>query len=298
MEWTTDRRIGMQTGILFIIGLVVLDFVLIGVIGTQPISFTTFISVLTILASLPLVTLIVYQLIGLNRSGYSLDRNTLTISWGPIHQLVPTASIERIMLGHEVQGRIKKFRGWRWPGLAVGQAEVPEAGLTLFYASAPRQQQLVIITPMLSYVISPTDIPGFIEAIKARYELGPTQNTPQTSIHPALFDWALWRERIAIWFEVLACGLCAALFAFMCLRYPNLPKSLPLHYSLTGEADRFGSPAQLFILPVIGLIALLGNTAVGGLVYRRERMAAYVLWGGAILVQVLLWIGAINLLRA
>jgi len=36
---------------------------------------------------------------------------------------------------------------------------------------------------------------------------------------------------------------------------------------------------------------------LGGLFYRREQMASYLLWGGAIIVQLLLWIGAVNLLK-
>jgi hypothetical protein len=31
--------------------------------------------------------------------------------------------------------------------------------------------------------------------------------------------------------------------------------------------------------------------------YRREQVASYLLWGGTIVVQVLLWIGTVNLLR-
>ena len=296
MEFITDRRIGTQTSILFIIALVLLDVVLIGLIGSQPIGFITFAAGLTMVATLPLIGLIIYQLIGLARSGYSVDRNSLTITWGPIRQIIPTASIHRIMLGSEIEGRIK-FRGWRWPGMMVGQGEVPEAGLTLFYSTAPTAHQLIVITSALSYAISPTDVVGFIEAIKARYELGPTQDLPQVSVHPPLLDWPLWRDRLAYGLELMGFGLCAALFAFVCIRYPDLPTRLPLHYTISGLADRFGPPSQSFILPLIGLLALIGNTLAGIAIYRRERMASYVLWGGTIFVQVLLWTGAINLLR-
>src|SRR5512143_844358 len=135
-EWITDKRIGTQTGILLILLLIVLDFIAIGVIGSQPIGPVTFFMGLLALISLPLIGLIVYQLVGLAQSGYALDRNSLTIVWGPIRQVVPTEAIQRIMLGTEVPGGVKRFRGWRWPGLMQGQAEVNEAGFTLFYASS------------------------------------------------------------------------------------------------------------------------------------------------------------------
>lgn len=296
MEWITDRRIGSQTGVLFIIAIVMVDIILIGLIITQPISLLTFVAGLLAIFTLPLIALIVYQLRGLGRSGYALDRNALTIFWGPIKQIVPTAAIQRIMLGSEIEGRIK-FSGWRWPGLMVGQGEVPDAGFTLFYSTVALSEQLIVITPTISYAISPTDVAGFIESIKARYELGPTQELEQTSERPPIFEWPLWRDRLMYVFGLIGFVLCAALFAFVCIRYADLPAKLPLHYTAEGLPDRFGSPAQAFILPLIGLLAFVGNSLLGLWVYRREQMTAYVLWGGMIFVQLLLWVGTLNVLK-
>ncbi len=297
MEWLTDKRTGTQTGLLFIVGLVVLDiFCLIG-ITTQPIGPLTFILSLIILGSIPLLALIGYQLYGLARSGYDVDRNAVTIQWGPIKQIVPVESIQRIMLGTEVEGRVEYFRGWRWPGLMQGQGFLSEAELTVFYASTSLPQQLILVTPSISYAISPADTAGFIESIKARYELGPTQAIEQTSEHPAFFDWPLWSDRIAHYLLITGATMCLLLFGLVSLRYPTLPAILPLHYNALGLPDRTGPATQVFLLPFIGLLALVTNTLLGGLFYRRERVAAYLLWGGTIVVQVLLWIGTVNLLR-
>ncbi|MFN8597185.1 MAG: PH domain-containing protein [Anaerolineae bacterium] len=296
-EWITDKRIGTQTGILLILLLIVLDFVAVGVIGSQPIGPVTFFMGLFMLISLPLIGVIIYQLAGLARSGYALDRNSLTIVWGPIRQMVPTEAIQRIMLGTEVQGGARRFRGWRWPGLMQGQAEVNEAGLTLFYASSALKNQLIVVTPTISYAISPTDAAGFIESIKARYELGPTQAIEQTTHHPPLFDWPLWRDRLAWGFSGLTLVALIGLFALICFRYPDLPARLPMHYSVAGLVDRVGVRSDVFILPVIGVMTLLVNVVIGVMVYQRERMASYVLWGGMLLVQFLLWVGAFNLLK-
>lgn len=297
-EWITDKRIGTQTGILLILLLIVLDFIAIGVIGSQPIGPVTFFMGLLALISLPLIGLIVYQLVGLAQSGYALDRNSLTIVWGPIRQVVPTEAIQRIMLGTEVPGGVKRFRGWRWPGLMQGQAEINEAGFTLFYASSALKNQLIVVTPTISYAISPTDAAGFIESIKARYELGPTQAIEQTTYHPPVFDWPLWRDRLAWAFGGLTLTALIGLFALICFRYPDLPARLPMHYSVAGLVDRVGVRSDVFILPVIGAMTLLVNVLIGMVVYQRERMASYVLWGGMVLVQFLLWVGAFNLLKA
>jgi len=296
-EWLTDKRIGTQTGILLILLLVVLDFIAIAVMSSQPIGPLTFFLSLWIALSLPLIGLVAYQVYGISRSGYALDRNTLTIVWGPIRQVVPTEAIQRIMLGTEVEGGVRRFRGWRWPGLMHGQGEVAEAGLTLFYASNSLQNQLIVVTPTLSYAISPADVPGFIESIKARYELGPTQAVEQTTQRPAFFDWELWRDRLAYVFAAAGFAMLALLFALICFRFPDLPPRVTLHFNAAGLADRSGPASDVFILPLIGVMALTVNTGLGLLVYQRERMAAYVLWGGALLVQLLLWVGAWNVLR-
>jgi hypothetical protein len=297
MEWLTDKRTGTQTGLLFIVGLVVLDiFCLIGV-TTQPIGPLTFVLSLIILGSLPLLALIGYQLYGLARSGYDVDRNAVTIQWGSVKQIVPVESIQRIMLGTEVEGRVQYFRGWRWPGLMQGQGYLSEAELTVFYASTSLPQQLILITPGISYAISPADAAGFIESIKARYELGPTQAVEQTTQHPAFFDWPLWNDRLAHYLLITGATMCLLLFGLMSLRFPTLPPTLPLRYDALGQPERIGPASQLFLLPLIGLVALLVNTLLGGALYRREHMASYLLWGGTIVVQVLLWIGTVNLLR-
>jgi Bacterial PH domain/Domain of unknown function (DUF1648) len=297
MEWLTDKRTGTQTGLLFIIGLVVLDIFCLVAMTTRPIGPLTFILALIVLGSIPVLALIGYQLYGLARSGYDVDRNAVTIQWGPVKQIVPVESIQRIMLGTEVEGGVKGFHGWRWPGLMQGQGELPEADLTVFYASTSLPQQLILVTSSVSYAISPADAAGFIESIKARYELGPTQAVEQTTEHPAFFGWPLWSDRVAHYLLITGATMCLLLFGLVSLRIPNLPPVLPLHYNVLGLPDRAGPATQVFILPLIGLLALGANTLLGGLFYRREQMASYLLWGGIIVVQVLLWIATVNLLR-
>ena len=141
MEWITDKRTGAQTGLLFIVGLVVLDIICLIVMTTQPIGPLTFFMGLLIVASIPAIAALAYQLYGLSRSGYDVDRNAVTIQWGAIRQIIPVEAIQRIMLATELEYGVSGFRGWRWPGLMQGHGELPEAGLTLFYASTALQNQ-------------------------------------------------------------------------------------------------------------------------------------------------------------
>lgn len=295
MEWQIDRRLGIVFGIAIIVALLLFDVGVFLGLRHRPIDLLTFFGGLAIAVSLPVMALIVYRIISLRRSGYALDRNQLVIFWGATRHVVPTRLIERVVPGEEVSPHFH-IRGGHWPGLWVGSADVPEIGLTLFNAAAPLPQQLFVITDMAAYAISPIDRDGFVEAFQTRKAMGPTQDVLQESLRPAFFNWPLWADRRAHTLALIAAALCAGLFAYLCLRYPALPARIPLHYDAAGAPDRMGGRSDVFILPAIGLLALGVNLIIGLPIYLRERVAGYLLAGGAILVQSMLWVAAITLL--
>ncbi|HKZ82915.1 MAG TPA: DUF1648 domain-containing protein, partial [Anaerolineae bacterium] len=295
MEWQTDKRLGTLFGAAIIFSLVIFDTGVLLALRNRPVDIWTFVGGLAVAVTLPAVAATIYRLIGLRRSGYAIDRNHLTIVWGPIRHVVPTRLIDHVVLGEEVSPRIR-FRGGRWPGMWVGSGDVPAIGLTLFNATAPLHRQVFIVTDLAAYAISPIDREGFVEAVKARKAMGPTQDVLQETIRPAFFDWPLWSDRLARRLALGAALLCAALFAFVCLQYPELPERVPLHFDTAGVADRFGGPPSVFILPLIGLLALTVNSLIAVPVYLRERVPAYLLWGGALLAQVLVWVAAVTTL--
>lgn len=91
------------------------------------------------------------------------------------------------------------------------------------------------------------------------------------------------------------------LFAYLIIEVnrvpPTLPPLVPLHFDATGEADRIEPRNALYSLPQIGLVVIVGNLALGMLIYRREPLAAYLLAGTAVVIQLLLWIAAIQIVR-
>ena len=44
-----------------------------------------------------------------------------------------------------------------------------------------------------------------------------------------------------------------------------------------------------------GAIVLGLNTLLGSLIYRREKVAAYLLWGSAIVMQIFLWLAVLTI---
>lgn len=296
-EWHTDPQTGLRVGLALIAALILIDTGLIVWAATTPVSFTTFLAGLLVLLSLAAIGWVAYRLTGLIHSAYVLDRNALVIVWGDTEQVIPTPQIERVILGEEIQGRVR-FRGIRWPGCWVGYGEIEGIGPVLFYATAPLEEQVLIQTPGLAYGISPEDRDGFLQTLHNRLQMGPTQLVEQSSHGPAFARWEFWQDRLGL--GLLAAGFLVllALVGFLCARFPGLPPLLPLHFDAQGIPDRLGSRGEIFYLPLVGFVVLFTNGVLGGALYARERLASYLLWGAGALVQVLFWGAVLGILAA
>jgi hypothetical protein len=126
--------------------------------------------------------------------------------------------------------------------------------------------------------------------------MGATQAVEQASKRPGFLGWEIWRDRLSLVLLGSGCLALLVLVGWLSLRFPSLPPLVPLHFDAAGNADRLGPRVQVFITPFIGLLVLVFNGFLGGLAYRRERMWSYLLWGGAVLVQLLVWIATLGLL--
>ena len=117
---------------------------------------------------------------------------------------------------------------------------------------------------------------------------------PQPSLIVEAID-ALWQDRALqiLLAAVLIANL--ALFAYLLLRFDNLPDPLPLHFDSAGAPDRIESKTGIFALPVIGITVFFLNAGLGMLLHRRERAATIMLTIGALFVQTLMWIAVINI---
>ncbi len=293
--WKANFGLGLSVGIGLMVIIVLVDVGLIGLAASRPPSIGTFLIGLAVLLSIGLLGLIGYWTYGLAASAYFLDRNALVIRWGPTEQVIPTGQIERVFVGSELKVPVL-FHGGRWPGHWVGYGEIPDIGQALFYATVPPQQQIYIATPGLIYGISPADRDDFLRSLQRRLGMGPTQLVEQISRRPAFLEWSIWQDWLGL--GQLGAGFLAllALLGLLCFRFPSLPLLVPLHFDAAGKVDRLGPRIQIFILPLIGLLVLLVNSALGFLAYRRERVATLLLAAGALFVQVLIWVAVIGIL--
>jgi hypothetical protein len=148
----------------------------------------------------------------------------------------------------------------------------------------------------MSYGISPLDREAFLESLHKRLEMGPTQVVEQSTRRPVFLSWPIWQDRLAL--ALLGGGLVAlfALIGFLTFRFPSLPPLVPLHFDASGAPDRLGARANIFVVPLIGLLSVVINDVLGWLLHEREPMASYLLWGGALVVQIFVWTAIIGIL--
>lgn len=81
--------------------------------------------------------------------------------------------------------------------------------------------------------------------------------------------------------------------------YATFPDLMPLHFDAQGNPDRIGERSELTGLLTIAAFVYTFNI-LGGLGLRlfvRMTFAPYLLWSGALLVQILLWVALWNITR-
>jgi hypothetical protein len=177
----------------------------------------------------------------------------------------------------------------------MGRAELAEYGPIKIRATAAVNDSLLVIAGDRSYLISPRQPEAFLQAWSLRQPLGPTQDWSAGVVRswplnkPVLTDSLTWGLLGA------AAMLYLALIGYLSLIYAELPAALPIHFDALGQADRIAEKSALLTLPAAGGIVLGLNALVGGLIHRWDKVAAYLLWGSAIVMQVFLWIAALTI---
>ncbi|MEJ2211668.1 MAG: PH domain-containing protein [Anaerolineae bacterium] len=282
--------VGAPLGLLFIALILAVDGWLLAwlindSLRPQEINFVSYLVGLIVLASLPILVALVYQVVSCLTLRYHLDRNGV----------VPIRDIQQVVPGHELKNPPVRRRGLRWPGHERGAGMVPGIGRTRFLATRGLAQQLLLVTPGLAFAISPDDLGGFMQGLAVRRELGPNRLL-ERALHKARpLTWSIWRDETAWVLLGAAVAINLALFGYLSARFPGLDFQLPLHFNNLGQADRIGVKMELFALPIIGIIILGTNLVLGLALYRRERAGSYLLWGAATAAQALFWLATFSI---
>ncbi|MEZ4767706.1 MAG: hypothetical protein R2844_04700 [Caldilineales bacterium] len=290
------RRAALATGLLLAVNLLLLI-----VFFAKPVAGSTFfLFVISLLLWLPILYL-AWRAWACFTLAYWIDRNAITVVYGPVRQTIPLGDIREIRRGEAVaawQAGAPPVQGpngeadWavdrlvrRWPDLARWVCYGPELGTrrTLHgrrvnsLASLPLSEQILLVTAGRTFGISPDDPDRFLDALDDFHQLGPTHLVEQARHWPAVARWPLWQDQVLL--GLLAAGFVGflVLLGVAIFRFTGLPYALPLWDNL----DR----RLIFVFPAFGLAVWLVNGAWGLLVHRRHRIAAALLFGGAVAAQ-------------
>jgi len=294
VKWTPNRRKGVLFGIGWIVLLALIDVGLIWRVVAGPINGWSFICALLALLSLPAFVLLGYWIYGLSQLRYEFDRNRLIISTGAVTQVIPMNQVDRVLDGRKLDVQVR-MKSLCWPGYWIGQGVLEEGGMTLSYAVDPPTEQVFVVTPTLAYGISTPDVDTLMDVFETALSMGSSAEVKQETQRAAYVGWSVWGDRLMQ--VILLCSIAVnlLLFGILCFRFPSLPVRLPMHYDVAGMVDRIAPREQIFALPVIGLIVWGANSLIGALLYRSERVASYLVWSGALVVQLLFFLALWNL---
>jgi len=293
--WELDLSRGWRIGLAFWIVLLLLTIGLAVLTIINPVTVWTFLMGVGAFISLLATVQMGYWLWGLLNAQYTMDRNALVIRWGQIEHQIPMVGVRAVLSGAEISD-LRMRPGVRWPGHFVGYGETADLGPILFYATEPLEQQVVVQTDGMAYAISPVDLEAFLLAFRERLEMGPTQEVEESSQRPAVLDWPIWEDHFALYNLGGSALLLLLLLGLLSWRYPYLPSEIALRLGPQGQALLMASSGRIFYLMLLGIIFLLINSTLGLLLYRRERMVAYFLWGGLLALQGGLWVAVISIL--
>lgn len=297
MKFPPPRRNGLLLGAAAIALLAASDGLYIALLRRGPVSFLSLVWGLLLIASTALIGFIGWRTYAAARAVYKVEDGALTVAWGWQSWTLPLAAVRRVVAPSELD-TLPGPRGVWWPGCVVGTAESPELGSIRYFSASAQEGLIFVVADEVTWALSPADAAGFRQALEQEAQRGGVETVEPVVRRPALLDWGLWRDRWAQGLVGASLGLLLLLFGYLAARLPALPAEVPLHFNAQGQPDRIGPPAGLLILPLIGLLSLLINVPLGGALHLRgdDRAGAYLLWAGALAIQLLLWAAALGLL--
>jgi len=258
--------------------------------AAQPVSLSTVFCYLIAALFLGIGLLGAYWTYACATLRYDLDRNGLSIHWGFVRQVIPLDSVKRLARGEVIA--LPSISGVNWPGYHVGRAEIHEIGETLFYSTHRNLADIVyVLTPSLTYAVSPPDAQRFISDVESMQKQGATVPLKQVPRRQPIADQPFWLDRWAQGLAVAAVLLCAATFGVIFRNYGGLPDSMAISFPPL-EVERIASKHELLSLPTTAFGVLLVGLVAGLAARAWERLASYMLLASLVAVQVVFLWGA------
>lgn len=300
MTFTPRRGLGSLLGFLFLALLLGTIIVSVIQLGRASASVWIILWVVLPLACVPLASFVAYRLYGLLTAHYWLDRDAFRLTWGLATERIPLEAIARPRLGTAFGSALRPRPGLWWPGCVVGQREVEGIGQVEFFATSFGPGLIVLSAGDRHLAISPPDLDAFLQAFRDAVRLGSLERVPARSQRPDFLFSRLWTDRLARGLILGGLALPLLLLAYLAIRAPGMPSGAPFGFDPDGNPGPLAPPGRLLLLPFIGGLGWLADLAIGAWLFRREgdQRLGYTLWATAVLLGLLLWGAALQLLAA
>jgi hypothetical protein len=235
---------------------------------------------------------------GYRRLAYALTESALRVDWLGYVLVVPYVAIQGIYAGQRLAGNATPSLP-SWPGISIGSRWVRGMGRLRFYATSTDQSRLTLVTVEHGgLVVSAREPAEFQTALIEHVEHSQETEADAPTWHVNEPTEAPWTAIADIWLPIcVAIGMLVLLviLATIELRYDLLPDRVPLHFDVGGEPSQIAPKSDLLRLPLLGLLVLVVNWALGIAVHPRERVLARLLWLVAVVVQLVLLIGVVRI---
>lgn len=265
--------------------IVLVDLLLISWAIRRPTDWVKFALIFLVAASLPALIYIGYRTWSVFSLEYWVDRNALTIRWANARQIIPMPAISRVIQqGIPDLGRPGFIH---WPGTHVRPARALGLLNITMLSTRPLPECILVETEEGVFALSPRDPEEFLAALQERYRLGPSRAEILALARTQYVRRLFGQDRTGP--VLVGIGLLGALtlIGLFMANFPDLPDALAVDYNNDGIPDMVRDKSALFLLPAMGFLAWLINGTWGIWMSAHEQQTgAYMLWGGAIIVQV------------
>ena len=277
----------------------VLNLLNMALIASLPFRWLTLLNVVAaLLLPIPLPWLL-YNLWGLRRAAYSLERDGIRLRWGGRAVDIPMNRVLWVRLQEEDPARLLGPPLYL-PGvvLGLGGRRLPDgstAEVPVEFLATGMHQLVLIATPERVFAISPANPQAFLVTFDELVQYGSLNPIPPLSISTVFFTRAVWgapAPRLLLFVGLAINGLLFILSMFVSATDLNrLALQNPsLHIPVAG----------LWVLPMINFILFMIEWIAGVIFYRNQqnRPLAYLLWGGSLCASLLFLVAMYIIMQA
>jgi hypothetical protein len=212
---------------------------------------------------------------------------------------VPYAAIEGVYTGQRLVGSATPS-GLVWPGIYVGPGRARGLGRLRFFTTSPDTAALTLITLEHSaVVVSARNPQEFRTALidRIRDAADESDGATVTRLPPRTAPWSGVYDPWLPGSVAVALLIFLAILAAIGLGFDALPLDIPIRFDATGDPSQIAPRLDLLRLPLLGLLGLFVDVAVGVWLHPRDRLLARLFWLCGAVLQAVLFVAVVRLLQ-